>query len=161
MRDVLSFVDFGDQLRIQGVNCKGFGILPKYVMLDPDLTIEAKTIYAYFCSFAGNGNSTFVERPSKNGVSFNANRLIKPEVLQEGWQTSGSNRITRLAFQLFTDGTPTAITFDEKDNSQEDFRECQFYSVSDIFCCENAPFFVEAVKLRYPYYFSPRKVYRK
>ena len=62
MGDVLSFADFGDQLRIQGVNCKGFGILPKYVMLDPDLTIEAKTIYAYFCSFAGNGNSTFPGR---------------------------------------------------------------------------------------------------
>lgn len=90
-----------------------------------------------------------------------ANRQIKTEVLQEGWQTSGSKRITRLAFQLFTDGTPTAITFDEKDNSQEDFRECQFYSVSDIFCCENAPFFVEAIKLRYPEYFMIRSVYNE
>lgn len=62
MSDVLSFTEFIDQLRIQGVNYKGFGILPKYVMLDLDLTIEAKTIYAYFCSFAGNGNSTFPGR---------------------------------------------------------------------------------------------------
>lgn len=62
MGDVLSLADVGDQLRIQGVNYKGFGVLPKYVMLDPDLTIEAKTIYAYFCSFAGNGNSTFPGR---------------------------------------------------------------------------------------------------
>lgn len=53
---------FEDQLRIEGVKFKGFGILPKYVMLDRDLTIEAKTIYAYFCSFAGNGNSTFPGR---------------------------------------------------------------------------------------------------
>lgn len=62
MADILSFEEFGDQLRIEGVNFKGFGILPKFVMLDTDLTIEAKTIYAYFCSFAGNGNTTFPGR---------------------------------------------------------------------------------------------------
>ena len=51
-----------DRLCVEGIRCKGFGVLPKYVMLDPDLTIEAKTIYAYFCSFAGNGNTTFPGR---------------------------------------------------------------------------------------------------
>ena len=45
----------------------GFGILPKYIMLDPDLTIEAKTIYAYFCSYAGNGNTAF---PSRSKIIF-------------------------------------------------------------------------------------------
>lgn len=55
-------ISFGDQLKVEGVNFKGFGILPKYVMLDPDLSIEAKTIYAYFCSFAGNGSATFPGR---------------------------------------------------------------------------------------------------
>lgn len=55
-------ISFEDQLKIEGINCKGFGILPKYVMLDPDLTIEAKTIYAYFCSFAGNGSCAFPSR---------------------------------------------------------------------------------------------------
>lgn len=56
---------FQDQLRIEGINFKGFGILPKYVMLDSDLSIESKTIYAYFCSFAGNGNTTF---PNRNKI---------------------------------------------------------------------------------------------
>ena len=55
-------ISFGDQLKVEGINFKGFGILPKYVMLDPDLSIEAKTIYAYFCSFAGNGSATFPRR---------------------------------------------------------------------------------------------------
>lgn len=55
-------ISFGDQLKVEGINFKGFGILPKYVMLDPDLSIEAKTIYAYFCSFAGNGSATFPVR---------------------------------------------------------------------------------------------------
>ena len=40
-------------------------------------------------------------------------RTIKPEVINSGWQTSGSVRITRLAFQLFTDSTPTAIDYDK------------------------------------------------
>lgn len=88
-------------------------------------------------------------------------RTIKPEVINSGWQTSGSVRITRLAFQLFTDSTPTAIEYDKDDNPQYSFKECQLYSVSDTFCCSYAPFFVEAVKLRYPDYFSPRKVYRQ
>ena len=55
-------ISFGDQLKVEGINFKGFGILPKYVMLDSDLSIEAKTIYAYFCSFAGNGSATFPGR---------------------------------------------------------------------------------------------------
>lgn len=86
-------------------------------------------------------------------------KIIKPKVINEGWQTSGSVKITRLAFQLFTNGTPTAITYDSNDEPQKDFRECQYYSVEDVFCCGYAPFFVEAIKLRYPEYFSIRPVY--
>ena len=88
-----------------------------------------------------------------------AARTIKPEVITEGWQTGTTVKLTRLAFQLFTDGTPTALSFDENDKQTEDFSECSRYSVSDIFCCGFAPFFVEAVKLRYPEYFSRRNVY--
>lgn len=58
-------VDFSDALRVEGVNFKGFGLIYKYVMVDPDLTLEAKTIYAYFCSFAGAGNTAF---PSRNKI---------------------------------------------------------------------------------------------
>ena len=32
-------ISFGDQLKVEGINFKGFGILPKYVRLDPDLSI--------------------------------------------------------------------------------------------------------------------------
>lgn len=51
-----------DLLLVEGINCKGFGVLPKFVMLDPDLSLEAKAIYAYFCSYAGNGTSAFPGR---------------------------------------------------------------------------------------------------
>ena len=40
----------------------GFGTIPKLVMLDPQLSPQAKAIYAYFASFAGAGTATFPRR---------------------------------------------------------------------------------------------------
>ena len=35
------------------------------------------------------------------------NGSVKPECLQEGWQTSGSVRVVRMAFNLYCNGTPS------------------------------------------------------
>ena len=51
-----------DKLRTTGVRCNGYGIIPKAVMLDPDLSIQAKAIYAYFASYSGGGESAFPSR---------------------------------------------------------------------------------------------------
>jgi hypothetical protein len=51
-----------DILRVEGVNAKGFGTIPKVVMKDKRLSIQAKAIYAYFCSYAGAGNRPFPSR---------------------------------------------------------------------------------------------------
>ena len=51
--------NFRDQLKVEGINARGYGILPKMVMLDRKLTIESKAIYSYFCSYAGAGNQAF------------------------------------------------------------------------------------------------------
>ena len=51
-----------DRLELEGLLFKGFGHIPKFVMLDIDLSIQAKAIYAYFCSYAGSGNSAFPSR---------------------------------------------------------------------------------------------------
>ncbi len=51
--------NFSDILKVQGVKSKGYGIIGKLVMLDRRLTIEAKAIYAYFCSYAGAGSTAF------------------------------------------------------------------------------------------------------
>lgn len=51
-----------DILRVEGVNAKGFGTVPKAVMKDGRLSIQAKAIYAYFCSYAGAGNRAFPGR---------------------------------------------------------------------------------------------------
>ena len=52
-RDILK----GDQ-----INSKGYGIIAKLAMQDTNLDIIAKAIYAYFCSFAGGGDSCFPSR---------------------------------------------------------------------------------------------------
>ena len=75
--------------------------------------------------------------------------FIKPECLHQGWQTSGSVRVVRIAFNLYTDGTPSVDDYKRKD---EQIRECREYSVSDIFCCGYALYFWQGIKLRYPEY---------
>ena len=48
-----------DILLTEGINAKGFGTIPKLIMTDKKLTIKAKAIYAYFCSYAGGGSQAF------------------------------------------------------------------------------------------------------
>lgn len=47
------------KLKLEGVMSKGYGTIPKLVMMDRDMTIEAKAIYAYIASYAGNGEAAF------------------------------------------------------------------------------------------------------
>lgn len=75
--------------------------------------------------------------------------FIKPECLREGWQTGGSRKIVRIAFNLYTDGTPMT---DEYDDPEDQIVETRLYSVSDIFCTGDAKYFWEAIKIRYPDY---------
>jgi predicted transcriptional regulator len=51
-----------DILRVEGVKAKGFGVVPKVVMRDRDLSMFAKAIYAYFCSLSGKGDCVFPGR---------------------------------------------------------------------------------------------------
>ena len=75
------------------------------------------------------------------------------DLLHEGWQTGTSLKVTRLAFNLYTDGEPTS--FPKKGTiTEENLGECGLYSPSDLFDCEYAPFFVQAIKIRYPEHFG-------
>ena len=60
---------------------------------------------------------------------------IRTDGLFDGWQTSGSERLTRLAFNLWNgwngDGGATPY---------------------DLFDCEYAPYMMEGIRLRYPEY---------
>ena len=74
---------------------------------------------------------------------------IKTECLHQGWQTSGSVRVVRLAFNLYTDGTPSVDDYKRRDEQTD---ECRRYSVSGIFCCGYALYFWQGIRLRYPEY---------
>lgn len=54
-----------DILRIEGINAKGFGSIPKMVMKDRRLSLQAKGLYAYFCAYSGSGNRAF---PGRNTI---------------------------------------------------------------------------------------------
>lgn len=64
--------------------------------------------------------------------------LINPDGLAAGWQTSGSRRICFLAFNLWNGWT------EEGNNSAS--------TPYDLFDCGYAPYFFEAIRLRYPEY---------
>ncbi len=63
---------------------------------------------------------------------------IRPTALRSGWQTSGTMRICRLAFNLWNGHTET--------------KERAAYTPYELFCCGYAPYFVEGIRLRYPEY---------
>lgn len=63
---------------------------------------------------------------------------IKPNALYEPWQTSGSECVTKLAFNLWNGFVEEGH---EKDSTPY-----------ELFACEHAPYFFEAIKLRFPEY---------
>ena len=63
---------------------------------------------------------------------------IKPRALNESWQTSGSLKVTRLAFNLW--------------NGYIQKRNEDMTTPYELFACGYASYFFEAIKLRYPDY---------
>lgn len=63
-------------------------------------------------------------------------RQIKPEGLHEGWQTGGTARLTRLAFNLW--------------NGYVEEGAGRMSTPYEIFDCGYAPYFYESIRLRYP-----------
>ncbi len=45
--------------KLEGVMAKGYGLIPKLIMKDKDLTIESKAIYAYLSSYTGAGETAY------------------------------------------------------------------------------------------------------
>lgn len=63
--------------------------------------------------------------------------------------TSGSAKIVRMAFNLYCNNTPS---IDAHKDAEEQLRECKEYTVEELFSCEYARYFWEAIKIRYPEY---------
>ena len=82
---------------------------------------------------------------------------VKTECLHEGWQTSGSVKVVRMAFNLYCNGMPSVSDYE---NAEEQVVECRQYTVEELFCCAYAPFFWQAIQIRYPEYaIYNRKLY--
>lgn len=69
--------------------------------------------------------------------------------LHKGWQTNCSRKTIRLAFNLYCNAAPSVYDYE---NAVDQTMELQCYTVSDLFSCVYAPYFWQAVKLRYPEY---------
>lgn len=74
---------------------------------------------------------------------------VNPECLHKGWQTSGSAKVVRMAFNLYCNGIPSLHLHN---NLIDQFAECEEYSVENLFACGYAPYFWQAVQIRYPEY---------
>lgn len=83
------------------------------------------------------GISDTTRRNAGRIFDFEQDRII-PEGLHEGWQTGGTVRLTRLAFNLW--------------NGYVEPGEESMSSPYEIFDCNYAPYFYEAIRLRYPEY---------
>src|SRR5699024_734086 len=80
---------------MQGIMEQSYGISPKLVMRDKNLSIEAKAIYAYMSSFAGNGESAFpkIETACKD-LQISKKRFLnhRKYLIDHGYLTIEKNR---------------------------------------------------------------------
>ena len=69
---------------------------------------------------------------------------INIDVINDSFQTSESEKVTRLAFSLWNN-----CKYDSEQDI-EDGKLSSNYNVGEIFCSSFAPYFYEAIKVRYP-----------
>ena len=77
-------------------------------------------------------------------------KQVTPECIHEGWVAAAEDpedirTVIRMAYNLYG-GTPSVAEADDQ------LRECQKYTANELFGCRYAPYFWEAIKLRYPEY---------
>ena len=62
-----------------------------------------------------------------------------------------------MAFNLYCNGTQSVNDYEDM---EEQVSECRRYSVEELFCCGYAPYFWQAIQIRYPEYTRDnRKLY--
>ena len=75
-------------------------------------------------------------------------RCICSNVLEEDWLTSDDCKLIRLAFNLFNWGAPTTKGMSDR----ESLREAYEYYPTQIFSSYFAPYFWQAIQIRFPEY---------
>ena len=88
----------------------GYGIVAKFVMRDKNLSVEAKAIYAYICSFAGSGTTAFPSAELMiSELKMGKNRFFKfrKELVDKGYITivkqRAGNRRERNLYKIESD----------------------------------------------------------
>lgn len=76
---------------------------------------------------------------------------IKIDCLDKGWQTGTSHKTVRLAFNLWNGYCTDGDTYIDKNGYENDLPSSR-YTPENIFCCSYAPYYWQAVQLRYPEY---------
>ena len=89
-----------------------------------------------------------VTREHFNDIFNIATGEINIDSIQAPYQTGTSTKVTRLAFSLWNRCNYDNIIELEAEKASP------YYNVSEIFCCTYAPYFYEAIKIRYPEYTS-------
>lgn len=78
---------------------------------------------------------------------------VNLDSIQRGWQTSTSLKVTRMAFNLWNH----SLMYDSEEDLENE-KMSSSYAPSEIFCCSYAPYFWEAVKIRYPEYTKEKQI---
>lgn len=74
---------------------------------------------------------------------------VRQECQKEGWITSGSGRVIRLAFNLYINGAPSVLKEEDTECRLEEYRN---YLADELFCCSYARYFWQTIQIRYPEY---------
>ena len=98
--------DMGDILRAAGIYRYGYGTISKIVMIDRQLSISAKGLYVYLCSYANTGDVAFPFRQkiiTDLGLSINTfykymNELIDRKYITKEQQKKG----TKFSYNIYT-----------------------------------------------------------
>ena len=88
---------------------------------------EADVYHKALCYCIGINNDT---RRNANRIYDFKTGCVKTECLQEGWQTSGSVKVVRMAFNLYCNSTPRV---DDYKDAEEQINECRQYTVEELF----------------------------
>lgn len=71
---------------------------------------------------------------------------INIDSINGAYQTGTSEKVTRMAFSLWN-----RCNYNSKKDIENE-KLSSYYNVSEIFSCSYAPYFYEAIKIRYPEY---------
>ena len=129
-----------DVLQVKGINSKGYGMVPKLVMQDKRLTAVSKAIYAYFCSYAGVGQTAFPSRAkiiSDLGLSINTYYKHFGLLKEYGYVKAEQQKTKKGQFKRNLYTLMSGITDDESYNKNQDAEPCVNLPCTNEPCSEN------------------------